>query len=92
MNLHFLIRHGIKDTKEARDFFSFIGNVTYHNMEETPLYDAVTPDKWLDILYELKPNVVSENPEDSSKGVWVVTERGFCLMFFSFVSIYTSYE
>nr|XP_012141251.1 PREDICTED: uncharacterized protein LOC100882998 [Megachile rotundata] len=73
-------KYGIDNTAEAVEFFTFLANVDYKNMLETPLFDKVSPDKWLSILHDLRkdipPNILRENDRYE---MWVVTERGLCL-------------
>ncbi|XP_031367621.1 pickpocket protein 19-like [Apis dorsata] len=89
-------KYEIKDTPEAREFFTFLGTVTYENMMETPIYDKVPANKWLEILYDLKQdigsNLLSEKPFDPYE-TWMVTEKGFCLVSRNIINIifYASY-
>ncbi|XP_043275011.1 pickpocket protein 28-like [Venturia canescens] len=84
-------KYGIEDTDEARGFFGFLSNATYEEFPNTPIYSAVPSSKWLEILWELKPNVETDKRDQSSRS-WIVTERGLCLIFDSLISDYFSYE
>ena len=86
-------RYDIKDTPEAREFFTFLGTVTYENMMETPIYDKVPANKWLEILYDLKQdigsNLLSVKPFDPYE-TWIVTERGLCLVSRNVFAVYAT--
>lgn len=73
-------RYGIEHTPEAIRFFTFLANVNYENMSQTPLFDKVPSDKWLEILHDLRKdfpsNILKENDRYEN---WVITERGLCL-------------
>ncbi|XP_068985210.1 pickpocket protein 19-like [Bombus flavifrons] len=88
---HVFKKHGIKHTSEAEQFFVFLGNITYENMMNTPIFDEVPANKWLEILYDLKkdisPNILKENDPYET---WVMTERGACLTTRSAFAIYAT--
>ncbi|XP_071871612.1 pickpocket protein 19 [Bombus fervidus] len=88
---HVFKKHGIKHTSEAEEFFVFLGNITYENMMNTPIFDEVPANKWLEILYDLKkdisPNLLKENDPYET---WVMTERGACLTTRSVFAIYAT--
>ena len=87
------LRYDIKDTPEAREFFTFLGTVTYENMMETPIYDKVPANKWLEILYDLKQDIgsnpLSVKPFDPYE-TWIVTERGLCLVSRNVFAVYAT--
>lgn len=87
------LRYDIKDTPEAREFFTFLGTVTYENMMETPIYDKVPANKWLDILYDLKrdigSNILSEKSFDPYE-TWIITEKGLCFVSRNVFAVYAT--
>ncbi|XP_053997452.1 pickpocket protein 19-like isoform X1 [Hylaeus anthracinus] len=86
-------KHGVEHTSEAEEFFTFLANVNYQTMSQTPNFDKVPPNKWLGILYDLRrylPRNVG-NEEDPLEA-WVVTERGFCLAKRNVFAVYATYE
>ncbi|XP_023290277.1 pickpocket protein 19-like [Orussus abietinus] len=85
-------KYGIKDTPEARNFFTFISNVTYDTMTSTPDYEEVHPDQWLRVLYDLRPVSILYEGNAIKIPTWVVTERGICLTFRNLVGVYYSIE
>lgn len=93
--LFYFTRHNVVDTKETREFFKFLSTVTYKDMKKTPDFNQVPPDKWLPILYDLHGNIHYRLEEKSIVPLlehWIITERGICLTFDNYVSVYASLE
>ncbi|XP_029041308.1 pickpocket protein 19-like [Osmia bicornis bicornis] len=86
-------KYGIENTPEAINFFTFLANVNYENMSQTPLFDKVPSEKWLEILHDLRKdfpsNILKENDRYEN---WVITERGLCLATRSVFSGYATLE
>ncbi|KOC70359.1 Sodium channel protein Nach [Habropoda laboriosa] len=86
-------KYNIEHTPEAEKFFTFLSSATYENMTETPLFDKVPADKWLEILYDLRQhvpnNILKEN--DPYEG-WITTERGICFSTRSVVAVYATLD
>ncbi|XP_078039740.1 pickpocket protein 19 [Augochlora pura] len=85
--------YSIEYTPETEKFFTFLANVDYGNMNETPNFDQVPPTKWLKILYEIRKDIPSQvlKEPDPYAGL-VMTERGFCSVNRSPVAVYSTYE
>lgn len=89
----FLCRHGVEQTPEAEQFFTFLANINYQNMSETPNFDQVPPSKWLAILRDLKKDSSHNHTEENdSYKTWIVTERGFCIAKRNVFAVYATYE
>lgn len=60
---------------------------------ETPIFDKVPANKWLEILYDLKQdigsNLLSEKPFDPYE-TWMVTEKGLCLVSRNVFAVYAT--
>ncbi|XP_026675347.1 uncharacterized protein LOC108632248 isoform X2 [Ceratina calcarata] len=86
-------RYGIEHTPEAEEFFTFLSNVSYDNVHETPYYDKFPAKNWTDVLYDLKkdisPNVLNVNDPHET---WVWTERGLCFATRSMTAKFYSME
>ncbi|XP_031787265.1 uncharacterized protein LOC103316301 [Nasonia vitripennis] len=86
-------RHNLSDTPATRSFLLTLANLTYDNMRESldGEFEAVQPDMWLRLLYELRADVelVSQYADEFT---WVSTERGLCLMLASAVGDYSAIE
>ncbi|OXU26226.1 hypothetical protein TSAR_001338 [Trichomalopsis sarcophagae] len=86
-------RHNLSDTPTTRSFLLTLANLTYDNMRESldGEFEAVQPDMWLRLLYELRADVelVSQYADEFT---WVSTERGLCLMLASAVGDYSAIE
>ncbi|XP_076294152.1 acid-sensing ion channel 1 [Lasioglossum baleicum] len=85
--------NSIEHTPEAEKFFTFLANVNYENMDETPDFDLVPPEKWLKILYEIRrviPRVTLKEP-DPYEAV-IITERGLCSANRNLAAVYSTYE
>ncbi|XP_076231108.1 pickpocket protein 19 [Calliopsis andreniformis] len=86
-------KHGIEHTPEAEQFFTFLANVDYQNMSNTPLFDKVPSSKWLEILYDLRKNIPPQLlKENDPYETWVATEKGVCLAARSVFAIYANHE
>lgn len=92
MYIH-ICRYDVKDTVETRNFFRFLSNVDYETMHETPNFDAVKPEKWLRILYDLRYefHLIFGNMQDTTSS-WMITERGICLSMRNYVGVYATLE
>lgn len=86
-------RYNVSDTPETRSFFQFLSNVHYENASETPDFDAVPPEKWLRILYDLRHEFdsVLADMQNVTKQ-WVITERGICISVKNNVGFYATLE
>lgn len=86
-----IFRHGVEHTPEAEEFFVFLGNLTYENVMDTPMFDKVPASKWLEILYDLRKHIPSNVlKENDPYETWVVTERGMCLATRSVFAVYAT--
>ncbi|XP_076644523.1 acid-sensing ion channel 1 isoform X2 [Halictus rubicundus] len=85
--------NSIEYTPEAEKFFTFLANVNYQNMRETPDFDLVPPEKWLKILHEIRrdiPQLALKQPDPY--GTVIITERGLCSANRNSVAVYSTYE
>ncbi|XP_043523868.1 pickpocket protein 28-like [Frieseomelitta varia] len=84
-------KHGVEHTPETEEFFVFLGNLTYENIMDTPMFDKVPANKWLEILYDLRKHIPSNVlKENDPYETWVVTERGVCLATRSVFAVYAT--
>ncbi|XP_017892228.1 pickpocket protein 19-like isoform X1 [Ceratina calcarata] len=86
-------KYGIEHTSETEQLFTFLSNISYDNVHETPYYYKFPAKNWTDVLYDLKkeisPNVLNVNDPHET---WVWTERGLCFATRSMTANFYSME
>ncbi|XP_015597227.1 pickpocket protein 28 isoform X2 [Cephus cinctus] len=91
-----LPRYDIQDTPKAREFFTFISNVTYDTMINVMNYEEVPSSLWLEILHDLWTDVQiypSFGRREFTETIDnIVTEVGICKAFANPTGIYSTMQ
>ncbi|XP_024941689.1 pickpocket protein 28 isoform X4 [Cephus cinctus] len=89
-------KYDIQDTPKAREFFTFISNVTYDTMINVMNYEEVPSSLWLEILHDLWTDVQiypSFGRREFTETIDnIVTEVGICKAFANPTGIYSTMQ